>query len=162
MVKIIPFPDNKGFVYSPFVIIVLMLLGLSISLHFMETDTMDMDGIHREGQINQAVLDMEEMKSNVNTMALFSSYRAISENANITKEELEEEITENLDEYLGDYRAEEISTIEGNFSVHIETLPDNHFIIKTNKTPRACINASELILCSDLGIERLIDKKWTN
>ncbi len=162
MIKIIPFSDNKGFTYSPFVIIVLILLGLTISLHFTETELRRTDSIYKEGKINRAILDMEELKSNVNTIALFSSYRAISKKANETKEELEREINKNLNEYLKNYTPEEISTIEGNFSVYIERLPNNHFLLKTNKAPRACINTSEILLCSDLSIERLIDKKWTS
>ena len=158
--KIIPFSDNKGFAYSPFVVIALILLGLVISLHLTETELMVMESIYKEGQINRAILDMEELKSSVNTIALFASYRAISKNANGTKEELEEEINKNLNEYLKDYKPGEISTIEGNFSIYVEKLPNNYFLVKTNKTPRACINTSELLLCSDLGIERLIDKEW--
>jgi|GEM_PF-2073454 len=160
MIKIIPFSDNKGFVYSPFVVIVLIILCLAISLHFAEIDMIMIEGTYKEGQINRAILNMEELKSNVNTIALFASYKAISEKANGTKEELEEEINKNLNGYFKDYKAEEISTIDGNFSIYVEKLPNNYLLVKTNKTPRACMNTSELLLCSDLSVERIIDKKW--
>lgn len=160
MIKNIPVLDNKGFAYSPFILTVLILLGLTISAHFTETEARVAEGIYLEIQVNRAVLDMEELKSNVNTLALFYYHEAISGKVNGTKEEIEDSINDNLNKHLQNYMPEEISGIEGNFSVYIETLPDEHLLMKTNKTPRACINKSVILLCSDLGLERRVDVKW--
>lgn len=161
MIKIIPSTDNKGFVYSPFIITVLVVISLAFSVHFMETEKLRLDGIYMEAQINRAVLDMEEMKSNMNTIALYSSYQAIAAKENATTEELRKEIERKLNEHLSDYNPAEISTIEGNYSVSIEQLLNDHLMIKTTKAPQACINKPEINLCSNLSIERIIDRKWT-
>jgi hypothetical protein len=161
MIKIISLSNKKGFAYSPFVATALILLYLTIYLHLTERELREMEGIYQEGRINRAILDMEELKSNVNTFALLSFYQAISKKPNWTREEFVEDINRELNEYFRDYTPVEVSGIEGDFTVYVERLPDNHLLLKTNKTPRACINASELVLCSDLSVERIIDGKWT-
>ncbi|MBN2014083.1 MAG: hypothetical protein JW778_02785 [Candidatus Altiarchaeota archaeon] len=162
MLKIIKSVDNNGFVYSPFVVIVLVVISLAFAVHFMEIEKLQIEGIQVEAQVNKAVLDMEELKSNTNTIALHLSYQAISTKENNTTEELREEIENKLNEYVSNHRPAEVSTIEGNYSISLEKLPNDYLLVKTSKAPKACIENQLISLCSNLSIERIVDRKWTN
>jgi hypothetical protein len=155
MFKIISFPDNKGSVYSPFIIAALLLITLSMSLHFTQTASARADSIRAGSRIGKASLDLEEIRSGAGTLAFLTAGRVLSEAGNRTTAEMEEEIAADMNSHVG-----KTAEITGNYSFSLTNLSGGRLLLVSVTAPRACINRSAVVVCADLGIEKVIDKRW--
>ncbi len=145
--------NSKGFAVSPFFIIALILLGVIIAIHFIHIDNTKAKSIAQEGKLNKAILDMEEPKATLQSLALFSAYQAaydagkmgISDERGL-KDFLSEEIAEDLNKQNF-----------GSFSVEVKSSEDNireGFI--TSATGGKVTASGEIPISSDIAIEKFV------
>ncbi|MBN2251020.1 MAG: hypothetical protein JW724_02980 [Candidatus Altiarchaeota archaeon] len=71
--------DKKGYTYSPFFIIVLMLTAVFMTTYFMKVDNAKAQAIKNEGELTKKQLKLEEDKSALRNALLFASYDAAYE-----------------------------------------------------------------------------------
>ncbi len=71
--------NNKGFSYSPYILIVTMLLGLVMATHFVKIDNDKAIAIAQEGKITKNALEVEGVKSAARNAILFAAYQASSD-----------------------------------------------------------------------------------
>jgi hypothetical protein len=154
--------NSKGFVVSPFFVVVLIFLGISLVTYFSQSDLERAKSITREGQINQVILDMEELKPIMQTLTLFSAYQSAYEVGETSggKGELEKKIEEYMNDYFKNYTSTEGVIAKRNFSIFIIENPGGNFLVKVNKTPIFEINKSGIYVNSSLSFERVIDARF--
>lgn len=158
MFKIIALPNNKGSVYSPFIIAALILITLSVSASFIEAEALRASSIGAAGRIRKASLDMEEIRAEAGTMAFLSLQAAFSRGGNRTAAEIEYEVAADMGARLRGM--DRLSSIHGNYSFSLQNLSGGRLLIESVAAPRACLNRSEVVVCSDLSVEKVIDRKW--
>lgn len=159
MLKIIPSRYNKGFVYSSFLIAAIVLVSLGACLYFLEYDSLYSKTVTLSGKISDLSLRMEAIKSSVTSAAFVFYLDACSSSKNKTRTQLAEEIASKLDNYVYAMSPEALSKVSGNFSLFfIES--SGILILSSNDAPYVCVNNSKVTMCSDLGIEKIIDEKW--
>lgn len=154
--------SSKGFIVSPFFIVLLILLSITLIAYFSQSDLERAKSITIEGQINQAILDMEELNPVVQTLALFSSYQSAYEvgEKNGEKQDLEETIERYMNDYFKDYSSGEGVTAKGNFSIFVTENQEGNFLIKVNASPIFQINKSKIQMNSTLTFERSVDARF--
>lgn len=69
--------NNKGLSFSPYIMVILMLLGIVLVFHYITVDTQKAVAISQEGQIMKSTLDLEGSKSAARNVILLSAYNAI-------------------------------------------------------------------------------------
>jgi len=69
--------NNKGFSFSPYLMIVMMFLGIIMAFHFMMVDSDKAVAIAEEGTTVKNALQVEGIKSAVRNVILLSAYDAI-------------------------------------------------------------------------------------
>jgi len=158
MFKIISLPDNKGSVYSPFIIAALILITFCMSLHLTETASAKKNSIESGSRIRKTVSDMEEIRSGAGTLAFMSLRKVLSQAGNRTTAETEKEIAADINARVG--KMAEVSSLTGNYTFSLLNISGGRLLLVSVAAPRACINRSAVILCADLGIEQVIDKRW--
>ncbi len=153
--------DDRGFAISPFVIVVLIILGVSIAVYFMEIDNNKAKSILIEGQINSAILNTEEIKAVAQTSALFASYQSAYDvgKKGGTKQELEYAITKNLNNY-SNFSSDEGVKTNGNFTVFVEPTDEGYFIVKTNRSPESHLGKTQISIKSNISIEKFVDTRF--
>lgn len=155
MLKILSSIDNKGSVYSPFIIAALILITLSMSLHFTQTASARADSTRAGSKIGKTLLDMGEIRSGAGTLAFLVAGTVLSEGGNRTIAELENEIAAAMNAHVG-----KMARVTGNYSFSLSNISGGRLLLESVTAPRACINRSAVIVCADLGIEKVIDKRW--
>lgn len=158
MFKIISLSDNKGSVYSPFIIAALILITFSVSAHFIEAEAERVSSIVAAGRIRAASLDMEEIRAEACTMAFLSLRAAYSRGSNRTAAEIEDEVAADMGARVRGMGG--LSSIVGNYSFSLKNLSGGKLLLESVAAPKACVNRSAVVVCSDLLIEKVIDKRW--
>jgi len=69
--------NNKGFSYSPYLLIVMMILCMLMAIHFINVDAEKAAAIAQEGKIAKNALQLEGSKSAARNVILLSAYDAI-------------------------------------------------------------------------------------
>jgi hypothetical protein len=158
MLKILSPTDNKGSVYSPFIIAALILITFCMSLHLTETASAKKNSIESGSRIRKTVSDMEEIRSGAGTRAFLAAGKVLSPGGNRTTAELEKEIAAAMKAHVGKMAG--VSSLTGNYTFSLLNISGGRLLLVSVAAPRACINRSAVIVCADLGIEQVIDKRW--
>ena len=152
--------DSKGFAVSPFVIIALILLGAILAVHFTKIDDTKSRSIAREGELNKAILNIEEPKATLQSLVLFSAYQAaykagrdgISDKTKL-KKFLSDEIAEDLNSYESD-----ILATPGNFRVGIDD-SDKMKGFRVHTSPEGTKKVGvvgDVVMSSTVGVDKFV------
>jgi hypothetical protein len=74
--------NNKGFSFSPYLMIVMMFLGIIMAFHFMVVDSEKAVAIAQEGNVTKNALQAEGTKSAARNLILLSAYDYIDRGLN--------------------------------------------------------------------------------
>ncbi|MCK4491526.1 MAG: hypothetical protein KAU03_02805 [Candidatus Altiarchaeales archaeon] len=154
--------NRKGFVISPFVVVVLIFLGSVIFAYLTSIDSNRAGSIIAEGEINQGVLNIEEVKSAAISSILFSAYQSCYDvgevGGNIS--DLGDSITEGMNKYFMGFRTGEGVYLEGNFSVSVHATEGGYFTVRSVSHPTAFLNTSRVSSTANITVDRLVDVRF--
>ncbi len=162
---------SKGFAVSPFFLIGLILIGLTLSVYFIQVRESSTDSIGMEGSVNKAILDVEKPKATIQSVTLLSAYQSAYEagqdgkdggmDENRIKTKLKGDLITDLNLFKDSLDGEfDISDDVFEFSdVTITPNVDDKnegFLIKVKPKPTVTRKGDNLVVSSEMGVEKFV------